>query len=317
MFNPVTTTAGVTYEKKNIETYLQNHDDDYSSHKPLTDKTLTPNIQLQQELTQYHLASDANLYEAITSGNVQLLTQSNFEEGCFDKVCDVPENRTRASFLHIAIYEKPEIIKYMLQQQVDPNPIDCSLNTPLHYAVDDLFIKDEAKLESRIQMIHLLVAAGADVNAQNNYGRTPLHQAAQCRHAKQFISTLLQYGADPNIKDKDGSTPQELGYEISDLFSAHTHDMRIGPHNIKLLQDTCKSLQDSQSALMGQVEHLTSSITGLLEIVKLQQQKIETLQVNYKEQLKASAASPYSNRMFSTKPTMIETSDPAPKTLSL
>ncbi|MCY4386808.1 MAG: ankyrin repeat domain-containing protein [Desulfurellaceae bacterium] len=54
----------------------------------------------------------------------------------------------------------------------------------------------------------LLLAAGADPNARNNEGRTPLLEAADAPgvYAFEVIVVLLEAGADPNAQDHDGGT---------------------------------------------------------------------------------------------------------------
>ena len=86
-----------------------------------------------------------------------------------------------------------------------------------------------------------LLDAGADVNARDYDGRSPLHECCACQHAwKSNASTdadrlaiaqaLVRQGADVNAKDNTGHTPLALAREskapdalIQFLISAGAH----------------------------------------------------------------------------------------------
>jgi transcription elongation factor Elf1 len=53
--------------------------------------------------------------------------------------------------------------------------------------------------------IRLLIASGANVNAKDHFGRTPLFVAASCTNT-EVVEQLLDSGADISIKDKNGKT---------------------------------------------------------------------------------------------------------------
>ena len=55
-------------------------------------------------------------------------------------------------------------------------------------------------------MAAFLVARGADVRIEQDEGFTALHEAAQIGSEK-LIALLLDAGADPNSRGKDGRTP--------------------------------------------------------------------------------------------------------------
>jgi hypothetical protein len=69
-------------------------------------------------------------------------------------------------------------------------------------------------LRGRNNVVTLLLARGALVNAQALSGKTPLHLAATAGH-KEMVAFLLAHGADPKIKNTDGQTPLQEMLESS------------------------------------------------------------------------------------------------------
>ena len=64
----------------------------------------------------------------------------------------------------------------------------------------------EAAAGGYIETAALLLDRGADVNAKNERGWTPLHLAVR-RGYTETAALLLDRGADVNAQDKDGETP--------------------------------------------------------------------------------------------------------------
>ena len=70
-------------------------------------------------------------------------------------------------------------------------------NSPLHSVCN---------LGGYPEMIWILLKYGADINAQNDYGATPLHWAASSPNP-EVVRVLLEQSADPNISTHVGMTP--------------------------------------------------------------------------------------------------------------
>jgi hypothetical protein len=93
-----------------------------------------------------------------------------------------------------------------------PNMDDGRGHTPLHCLTNMSDPSKEGTLENQCILANQLIVAGANVNAraQRNLGKiTPLHNACfggNCTNL-DFIQLLLDHGANPNAKESDGGTP--------------------------------------------------------------------------------------------------------------
>ena len=73
----------------------------------------------------------------------------------------------------------------------------------------------KAAYQGNIDAVRQHIAAGTDVNTQDDSGWTPLHWAASKVHNK-VAKLLIEEGADVNVVNKDGLAP--LDYAENQIF---------------------------------------------------------------------------------------------------
>lgn len=108
--------------------------------------------------------------------------------------------------LHLAAAgHRVELVRLLLAAGSDPNSrMNHRRSGPLHYAADGYIISPDWNAKSQVQTIQCLLEAGADINAQDKNGATPLHRAVRTRCAAA-VKCLLDAGCDAKLKNKSGS----------------------------------------------------------------------------------------------------------------
>lgn len=96
-------------------------------------------------------------------------------------------------------------LKALLDAGMDPNIRDYDRGaTPLHLAAN----------KGNVEAIELLIDAGADVNAANKRGRTPIHALIEMRFYKIVLWLIKYCGGDPFQADSRGLTPYDLAQQF-------------------------------------------------------------------------------------------------------
>jgi ankyrin repeat protein len=109
------------------------------------------------------------------------------------------ENDRGLTPLHIAACNgRTDVVSLLLKRGAEVDAIDDFLKTPLHYA---------AEAGCR-EVASLLLTGGASINKGGHRGKTPLHYAATADEGKgrPMAELLLRHGADPAMRDDDGTT---------------------------------------------------------------------------------------------------------------
>lgn len=109
----------------------------------------------------------------------------------------------------------PTLIKYLLEQGFSVDQTDENGDTPIMYVADmveqyaDSSV-DEINANIR-EIVPILSAKGADINAQNNDGETLLIKFAKQKNPNYALiaSTLIELGANATKKDQYGKTAEE------------------------------------------------------------------------------------------------------------
>lgn len=220
------------------------------------------NKELKLENEKATHCTDEQMLQAMETGDSKEIDKLYFDSDYFNQIMKISPNTTNACFLHAAIYEKPGIVEYLLANGANPNSMDCDNASPLHYVLnkDD---RNKKGISRRLQIVELLLKNGADINAQTKqYGDTPLHVAVNNSHCtEKFIRLLLLYGADPNIKNKNGqSSLERCPYFRKDILVEHELQIRKSPLKINELEIKCHDLERSNAQLQDEQKKLLSQI---------------------------------------------------------
>jgi ankyrin repeat protein len=95
----------------------------------------------------------------------------------------------------------------------------------------------------------LLVKAGADVNARDNDGNTPLHET----FLTDVEEELLKSGADVNARNNEGETPifTTVDDDAIPIFVAHGADLAIRSNKGETIMEATKNSGPSREAALA------------------------------------------------------------------
>ncbi len=141
-----------------------------------------------------------------------------------DNLCLPTERRPRHGFspqeklnaaLHAACRQHAtKTVKMLLEMGAEVN--DTRMTSYGHYATGNSPLHEAAR--GPVEILTLLLDAGADVNARNKEGDTPLMLAARFRHGEAYPASsanamlLLERGADATLTNKAGENVADMAW---------------------------------------------------------------------------------------------------------
>lgn len=134
--------------------------------------------------------------------------------------------------LHTAVRNKnKDAVELLLEKNADSNIFTDYGISPLHDAVKPEFFSPMS-----LEIIRLLIKYGANIELQNNNGKTALFVAVESRNLT-IAEYLLSVGANANCRTKKNCTPLFVALKKRDIAIAHSLIKSGAKVNVKNVDD--------------------------------------------------------------------------------
>jgi ankyrin repeat protein len=100
-----------------------------------------------------------------------------------------------------------ELVEMLLESGVSTQPRRAGETTPLHY------VSNTGDIDASLVIADALIRAGAQVDARDHDGKTPLHSALENSN-QELAEFLVRNGADIFAEDDDGMTPLQTDFAL-------------------------------------------------------------------------------------------------------
>ncbi|XP_005102364.1 ankyrin repeat domain-containing protein 17 [Aplysia californica] len=159
------------------------------------------------EIVRYLISNGAKVNVKNKDGHTSLMLAAQsghaevvrvlLEEG---EACVHVLTKTEATALEFVPNDRADIVKLLCQHGVDVNHRDKEKETALTSS-----LKRRGKMS--LELLNCLLLYGADVNIPDRHEQSPLLLAVSCNEEDEIISRLIDAGADPNAANRRGTTP--------------------------------------------------------------------------------------------------------------
>ena len=165
---------------------------------------------------------------AARAGDMELV-RLLLDYGASAKSVAKEDDRSATVLMWAATSAVPEVVEAILSAHPEVNARDEKGRTAVRYICDANSGNDEKRHADRGKVVHLLARAGADLNAQDEEGNAPLHEAYDLETAR----ALIQDGANVDIRNADGETPLMTNFSVgvAKLLVAAGADIHARDHD--------------------------------------------------------------------------------------
>ncbi|XP_077283109.1 uncharacterized protein LOC143909083 [Arctopsyche grandis] len=115
-------------------------------------------------------------------------------------------NKSGKSLLHNAVIGgNISAVKFLIEKGIDPNVTDIDHRTPFHdfVLIDEFVLLYLENYDIDVEITKLLILHGANINAADKFGCTPLHYLTETNYCR-LINIFIENGAEINALDKLG-----------------------------------------------------------------------------------------------------------------